>query len=184
MHQPNNDDCGFGGSAPCKRGTALFSWPALIGALLSVTLGPAAAETQVRGQPDDMSLQAENASIGEILAALSAEFNIGYKLAAIPGRSVTGNYSGTLQQVLVRVLDSYNYFIKNLDDRMEIVVLGAVSPASASNSNGHPPPVAVLANPVSVVPSSVAHAAPSSAIAANQGTTVPAVLPLRPNVPR
>jgi hypothetical protein len=176
MHQP------YDGCLPGKGNTlgwrvTVAIWLAVIAALLRATLGPVSAETQVRGQPDDMYLQAENASIGEILASLSAEFKLTYKLASNLDRTVTGVYSGTLQQVLVRVLDSHDYFIRNLDDRVEIVVLGA----SIVIARSLPGPVLV---PSATPNANVVRPVAGSTIAANQNKIAPPVSPLKPNMPR
>jgi len=170
-------------------------WSAVIAALLSVTLRPAAAETQVRRQADDIYLRAENASIREVLAALSAEFNLTYKLGSNSERTVTGVYSGPLQEVLVRVLDSHDYFIKNNpDDSVEIVVLGtssviaqpspvpALAPSAAVNAGRAavaPPP-----SSASVAPNSVSRPVAGPTVAANRNTNAPAMATLRPNMSR
>jgi hypothetical protein len=177
MHQPYDHCISRGKGDPLGWRVTVAIWPAVIVALLSATLGPASGETRVQGQPDDMFLQAENASIGEVLAALSAEFKLTYKLASNPGRTVTGIYSGTLQQVLVRVLDSHDYFIKNLDDSVEIVVLGASSVMARSP----PGPVFV---PSAASNANVVRTLPGPTIAANQNKNAPPMSPLKPNMPR
>jgi hypothetical protein len=193
MHRSYNDYCppADRGKPLSRRGRVAIG-PIVIAALLSAA--PASAETQVRGQSDNIYLQAENASIGEVLAALSAEFKLTYKLASSPGRTVTGVYSGPLQQVLVRVLDSHDYFIKNLDDSVDVVVLGASSMsaqpspiaalAPSAAVNGGRPSVAPPTTSASVAPSSVGRPVAGAAIVANKNANAPPMVPLRPNVSR
>jgi hypothetical protein len=126
----------------------------VIGALLGATLGAASAATEVRGQPAEMQLRAENASTREVLDALSAAFKLSYKLPPNIGRNVTGLYSGTLHQVLGRILDGNDYIVKVSDNGVEVVVLGA-SAATAIAASGQ-------------------------AIARSENTTAPAVAPSRP----
>ena len=97
---------------------------AMIGALLSITLRSASAATQVRGQQDDLQITAQNASIREVLDALSARFKLTYKLSPGIGRYLTGLYSGTLHQALARILDGNDYIVEVTDDGVEVVVLG------------------------------------------------------------
>jgi len=61
-----------------------------IGVLLSLTAGSASAATQVRGQQNDLQITVQNASIREILDALSTKFKLTYRLP--PG--ITGSRSG------------------------------------------------------------------------------------------
>jgi hypothetical protein len=177
MRQPYDRCISEGKGNPLGWRVTVAIWPAVTAALLSATLGPAWAVTQVRGQPDDMYLQAENASIGEVLASLAAEFKLTYRLSSNPGRTVTGVYSGTLQQVLVRVLDSHDYVIKNLDDSVEIVVFGASSVIARS------PPGPVLV-PAAASSANVVRTLPGPAIAANQNKNAPPTSLLKPNMPR
>jgi hypothetical protein len=45
---------------------------------------------------------------------------------------VTGVYSGTLRQVLARILDGNDYIVKVSDSGIEVLVLGASGAASAA----------------------------------------------------
>jgi hypothetical protein len=92
----------------------------------------ASAATVVSGQPEDVQLSTENASTKEVLDALSAAFKITYKLPPNTGRDVTGVYSGTLRQVLARILDGNDYIVKVADNGIEVLVLGASGAASAA----------------------------------------------------
>ena len=86
---------------------------------------PAFALTEVQGQQDNLQVQTQNASIREILDALSAKFKVTYKLSPNVSRVLTGQYSGTLRQILTRVLDGNDYIVNASDDGIEIIVLGA-----------------------------------------------------------
>src|SRR5437763_16282520 len=86
-------------------------------------LTPAGAETTIEGPADDVQLQAENASITEIFGALSARFNLTYNVVPNGGRVFTGLYSGSLREVLARILAGNDYVLGVLDDHVRIVVL-------------------------------------------------------------
>jgi len=100
--------------------------PALvvIGALLSMPLGFAFAATQVTGQQEDLQITAQNASIREIIEALSAKFNLAYKLPPTISGNLAGHYSGSLGRVLARILDGNDYILEILDSRVTVVVFG------------------------------------------------------------
>lgn len=88
-------------------------------------LTPVSAETRVEGQADELQIYAENASIREIFDALSARFNLTYNFVPNVGRALTGLYSGSLKQVLARLLAGNDYVLGVLDDHVRIVVLNA-----------------------------------------------------------
>ena len=91
-----------------KRQKAAFIWRAMTALLLSTMPARPSAKIEVAGQWDALRLTAEDASIDEILAALSAKFNLTYSSEPQLDRTVAGAYSGTLQQVMGRVLDGYD----------------------------------------------------------------------------
>lgn len=87
-------------------------------------LTPAAAGTKIEGQADDLQIHAVDASIREIFDALSARFNLTYN-SAPNGRALTGLYSGSLTEVLARVLAGNDYVLDVVDDRVRVVVVSA-----------------------------------------------------------
>jgi hypothetical protein len=93
----------------------------------------AQAETQVEGQPGALSIRATNAPIGEILDALGPGFKVKYRAAPETGRNLSGVYSGTLDQVLWRILDGYDYVIEAFDDGTQVVFVGLSSPPPTSS---------------------------------------------------
>jgi hypothetical protein len=104
--------------------TAVAVSIALCCAMIGFGLTPAAAETKIEGQADDLQIHAEDASIREIFDALSARFNLTYN-SAPNGRALTGLYSGSLTEVLARVLAGNDYVLGVLDDRVRVVVVNA-----------------------------------------------------------
>jgi hypothetical protein len=69
---------------------------------------PARAETTVRGTADAVRVEAVGAPLAEILSRLGA-VNLRFEGSAVPARIVTGTYSGSLSQVLARLLDGTSY---------------------------------------------------------------------------
>ena len=94
-----------------------------------------------------MQLRAENASTREALEALAATFKLTYELPSTIDRELTGLYSGTLSQVLGRILEGNDYVVKIADDGVEVIVLSASSTGGVANSAN-----AVAARGTTVVP--------------------------------
>ena len=105
----------------------------------------ALAETQVRGNPDAVSVEAQNASVEEILVALANTFDVQFRSSADLERRLTGNYQGSLQEVVMHVLAGFDFFVKSGEKGLEITLVGASSerPAPVASSGG-PIPTKVL----------------------------------------
>lgn len=132
-----------------------FIWPTFAALLLMMTLAPAAAaKIEIKGPADAMQLLAEDASLSEVLAALAARFNLNYEPTPELDQQVDGTYSGTVQQVLVRILDGYDYVANFSSDGIEVKVWGRSQtiPYSRSNATASPP---ASINPVPVPPPAV-----------------------------
>src|SRR5258708_38452897 len=80
----------------------VLTWRDKIAVLVSTMQAPASAKTEVEGRSDAVRLSAEDASVNEVLAALSARFNLTYTPAPELDRAVAGRYSGALQQKMWR----------------------------------------------------------------------------------
>src|SRR5262249_6947518 len=94
-------------------------------ALWLLVLSSASAATDIQGTPDDLRLNVSDATLVEVLNALSSRFNVSYKLHSHNSRVLTGQYSGTLRATLTRILDGNDYFLEISDKRLEIIVLVA-----------------------------------------------------------
>jgi hypothetical protein len=125
------------------------------GAIATIGFGTiltsAFAATQIQQHGEELEVQAENASIKEILDALSGHFNVSYNQSSAVSRVLTGRFSGTLQQVLARVLAGNDYVLGTSDDTVRIVILNRSSvigvaaaeqrPAADGEATAAPPPV-------------------------------------------
>ena len=84
------------------------------------------AEVRVQVQAGDVRVEAHDATVVEILAALGERFALRYR-GTTGSDGVTATFDGSLRYVVGRVLDGYNYFIETRGDGLEVVVLGAAS---------------------------------------------------------
>ncbi len=125
--------------------TAAVFASGIVATALIVTLGEASAMTKVEGESNAVSLTAENAPIGEVLAELSAKFGLIYPPTPGLDRTVGGTYSGTLQQVLARILDGCDYVVSYEGDKVELKILGP-SASTPRPSSPRPQPSLPAAN--------------------------------------
>ena len=141
----------------------------IVGVALAAVPTAGLADAQVRGSPDAVTVEARNTSVEEILKALST-FDVHYRSSTNLEARLTGNYEGSLQRVMKRVLDGYSYFAKVGDRGIELTVLDAPRIAPALGAS---PSYRVVEQPqdaVSVQPVRVA-------------TVVPPVTPASPAAP-
>jgi hypothetical protein len=132
-----------------RHGSPLFdARAAVVLVAMAIALTSVLAAAQVSGSPEAVSLEAQDTSIEEILAALGASFGVHYQSTAKLEKRLTGTYSGSLQRVVMRILEGYNFITKAHEGRIEIIVLGThpvadgASPASAASKAGPNPPAA------------------------------------------
>jgi hypothetical protein len=128
-----------------------------LAAALSVAPTPLFAEAQVQGSPEAVRIETQNSSIEEVLTALGNTFELRYRSSANLAKQLSGTYEGSLQRVVARVLEGYDFVLRNNKGKIEITVLGtrnaspgAAVASSASNpakpaaapSGAHPPAAA------------------------------------------
>ena len=89
--------------------------------LVSVAVG---GEVSVRGDSNGVQIDVKEAKISEVLSELGQQFGIRYSTAVALDAVVDGCYSGSLKQVLARLLDGHNYVMKNNRSALEVVVIG------------------------------------------------------------
>jgi hypothetical protein len=135
------------------RGPALFKCGiAAVAAMLMAAPAPVLAAAEVSGNPQAVRIEAQNTSVADILAALGRDFGVKYTSSADLDRPITGTYEGSLQRVLARVLDGYNFIVKTRDGRIDLTVLGTRSGTAAA--------VAAAPSAPQVAPVAAATAAP------------------------
>jgi hypothetical protein len=92
--------------------------------LLSTLPRFAHAETHVAGEPASLRVETQNATLQEVLAALHSSFGLKYQISTDLNRLVNGTYSGSLREVILRLLDGCNFFLRKFGDDLEVVVIG------------------------------------------------------------
>ena len=94
----------------------------------------ARAEIRVEGPASDVRVDARDATVADVLAALAERFGLRVR-GTVGDRRVSADFEGPLRRVIARVLDGYNYVIRTRGDGLEVMVLDIASP------NAVPPPI-------------------------------------------
>jgi hypothetical protein len=103
-------------------------------ALLSIVPTIVHAETEVVGRIAALRVEARNSTLREVLSTLGSSLGLRYKMSADLDRSVSGTYNGSLREVLARLLDGYDFFMRQVGDTMEVVIITSAtsSPITAT----------------------------------------------------
>jgi hypothetical protein len=120
----------------------------------TIAPAPVLAEMQVRGSPEAVRIEAQNSSVEEILAALSRTFGLRYQSRINLDKRRSGSYGGPLPQVVMRILEGYNFILKADGGRLVVTVVGTPegsATASPSTTQVPVPPTAGAARAPHVV---------------------------------
>ncbi len=153
--------------------TQLLAAGSALAIALAIGMTPSTgfAAAQVSGSSEAVSVDAQDSSIKEILAAISNELHLTIDSAANLEKRVSGSYHGSLRHVVSRLLDGYNYVLKKEGGRLQIVVFGTQPGTNAAPVAGAPAAPVMAANTAPV-------SAPAPAPLAAQGQPkVPAAAP-------
>jgi len=109
-------------SATCRRKPRAELPADLDGAApASETEGPVA---RVRGGGTLVRLYLRRATVADALAALNGAFNLSYHSSIVLDEELNGTYAGSLRRVIVRLLDGYDYVIKQNGESLDVVIFG------------------------------------------------------------
>jgi hypothetical protein len=104
------------------------------GIALAIAPTWARAETRVRGTPQAVVVEAQDASVEEILLALTHTFKVQIRSAANLDKRFTGTYEGTLQQAVSRILKGYDFVLKSGPAGLEITLIGSGKPVAVEGA--------------------------------------------------
>jgi len=147
--------------------------------VLALGAAAAGAAVSVDVQSGGVVVDASSATVAEILTALGETADLHYRTSVDLGRTVSGTYKGTLQQVVSRLLEGYNFTLRVSDNRIEAVIIGL---AGAMPTTGQTTTAAASGAANANAPTTDTSAAPAP------GTIVPngraANVAVRPNARR
>jgi hypothetical protein len=80
------------------------------------------AEALVTGERNAVRIEARDAPVENVMAALGARFGLQYRSAIALDRRITGTYEGPLERVVSRLLEGNDFVIKTTADGLEATV--------------------------------------------------------------
>ena len=82
------------------------------------------AETRIEGNIREVTVEVADAPLEEVLASLSAAFNMGIRTSMHLNIRLSGTYRGPLQEVVGRLLADQDYVIKYAPGAVEVTIIG------------------------------------------------------------
>src|SRR6516165_7871225 len=95
-------------------------WPVVALACALATI--ARAEVHVEGDATAARVTTNQETISEVLSALAAALHFRYRTAVRLDQSANAVYSGSLREVIARLLEGYNYVVRGNHGTIEIIV--------------------------------------------------------------
>lgn len=94
---------------------------AVFACVLSTT---AFAEVRIEGTPAALQVTTGQDAVADVLAALATNLGVRYRSSVPLDRAAHAAYTGSLREVVARLLDGYNYVLRRDGESTEIVVFG------------------------------------------------------------
>jgi hypothetical protein len=113
---------------------------ALAVVIVTVTAVTAHAEVRVNTDATAVRIDATQSNVVEVLAALESTFRLRVSTSVVLDKAVSGTFTGSLAQVLSRLLQGYNYFIRRRANEIEVTVIGLQGDRVAAVARPRPPP--------------------------------------------
>jgi hypothetical protein len=101
--------------------------------------GRSNAEVLLSGSQDRIVMQTTDATLAEVLAAFRSTFFLEVKLKGASARTFTGIYSGSIHQVLSRLLAGEDYILSSDAEGMSIFLIGGSASDNTARWSGLPP---------------------------------------------
>ena len=96
-------------------------------------------EVSVQGTAMSVRVEARDAPLSQVLYALEANFKVRHdSLIALDSLTIAGTYSGTLEDVLRRLLTGLNYLLKTEGEMVEVIIIGRPGNPPAPYINREP----------------------------------------------
>lgn len=79
---------------------------------------------RVQGDAAAVRIDVRRTAIDQVLAKLGADFKMRYRSSIALNEELNGSYAGSLEHVIARLLDGYNYVIRRDHAQLEVIVFG------------------------------------------------------------
>lgn len=116
----------------------------IVGLSVAISIGwfgRADAGFNITGEGNNVRVEASDARIDDVLTALRDKYGLIYHNDAAFEQPITGNYAGSLDQVVKQIMRRYDHAIKSRNGVVELVVTNQVK------STAKPPPLTQPSTP-------------------------------------
>lgn len=113
---------GMAGFQFSARIAAVVCRALIVAIACALPLRAALADVRVTGSKDTMTVQAKNASLVDVIAAVNAALKVKVTIAPAVNIPITGTYSGPLRRVFARMLAGHDFIMDSAGDRMTIIL--------------------------------------------------------------
>jgi hypothetical protein len=112
-----------------------------VAALVFASALPAHGEVHVEGNPAALRITTSRDSIGAVLSALGAAFDLHHRSAVELDGIANPSYAGPIERVIANLLDGFNYVVKTSQGTTEIIIFGrrgevGIPPPAPKQSTG------------------------------------------------
>jgi hypothetical protein len=97
---------------------------AIVLVALAISPTPTLGETRVSGSAEAVTIEARDASVEEVLAALSRTFDMDYHASIDLDKRLNETYVGPLSRVVPRILEGYSFVVKTDNRSVSVTVIG------------------------------------------------------------
>jgi hypothetical protein len=112
--------------------------------VLLLWLNPGYAGLVIEGTPDKLIVDADQASLDDVIKALEARFNLRSTAAFDPNIRVSGHFNGSLNLIVRQLLRGYDFVITTRQtegtETLDIILLGNSAAAAAPLRQAPPDP--------------------------------------------
>jgi hypothetical protein len=109
-------------SIPRRRAAFGLTAVLLPGIIVAVMSSTSDAEVKVAGNAATVRVTVSRDSISDVLSAVTATLKVRYRTSVPLDTVISGTYSGSLDEVMSRILGDYDYVIRHDHEAIEIVV--------------------------------------------------------------
>lgn len=122
------------------KSAALLALAAAIGAqaIPEARAQDGSGSLQVEGDAAAVRLDVRKTALKDVLATLSGAFDVSFRSKIVLDEVRDGTYQGSLRQVIARVLDGYDYAIKQEQSRLDVMVFEKVGEQAVPAPQQHP----------------------------------------------
>jgi len=118
--------------APARRRVTRLVVLLALSIVSFVPTQPVQSEVRISGNADALTLEVQDATLEQVLAALRLSFQFNYRSAKALGTATDGRFNGPLPRVVTRILEGHDYVMHRSSSGLQVDVFDSSPPAQAA----------------------------------------------------